>query len=72
MYENKTDVNWKKFISPASLVKRKAAWSFNDFYTGCSQNNHITAAEYVEERVLIKISPAKAQRLKMKCPKTGG
>jgi hypothetical protein len=34
MSASETNVKWKNLISPASLVKRKAAWSFKDFYTG--------------------------------------
>jgi len=35
-----TRVDWKKVASPASPVRMKAAWNFNDFYTGSRFNKN--------------------------------
>ena len=38
MFASETDVKWKNVISPVSLVRTKAVWSFKDFYTGSRFN----------------------------------
>jgi hypothetical protein len=50
MSAGKSGVKLKKFIYPASLVKRRAAWNCNGFYTGSRTKDIDLTAEALRAR----------------------